>query len=132
MNTAHKSIGKIITFYSYKGGVGRSMALSNVAALLSKWGKKVLIVDFDLEAPGIENYFKKNAYHYSLKGKEYIINKKNIDFEFSKNRKDCPGILDILSSIANGEPDALAKPYALDRFISGHLIDEHGAAGVAH
>jgi len=26
----------------------------------------------------------------------------------------------------------LAKPYALDRFISGHLIDEHGAAGVAH
>ena len=105
MNTAHKSIGKIITFYSYKGGVGRSMALSNVAALLSKWGKKVLIVDFDLEAPGIENYFKKNAYHYSLKGKEYIINKKNIDFEFSKNRKDCPGILDILSSIANGEPE---------------------------
>ena len=36
------------------------------------------------------------------------------------------------ATIANGEPDALAKPYALDRFISGHLIDEHGAAGVAH
>jgi sarcosine oxidase subunit beta len=36
------------------------------------------------------------------------------------------------ATIASGEPDALAKPYALDRFISGHLIDEHGAAGVAH
>jgi sarcosine oxidase subunit beta len=36
------------------------------------------------------------------------------------------------ATIANGEPDALAEPYALDRFISGHLIDEHGAAGVAH
>ncbi len=47
----------ICTFYSYKGGVGRSMALANVAALLAKWGKRVLIVDWDLEAPGIEKYF---------------------------------------------------------------------------
>ena len=32
------------------------MALANVAALLSKWGQKVLVVDWDLEAPGIEKY----------------------------------------------------------------------------
>ncbi len=48
--------GTVYTFYSYKGGVGRSMALVNVAALLAKWGKRVLIVDWDLEAPGIEKY----------------------------------------------------------------------------
>ena len=30
------------------------------------------------------------------------------------------------------EIPALAKPFALDRFYSGALIDEHGAAGVAH
>ena len=34
------------------------MALANVAALLSKWGQKVLVVDWDLEAPGIEKYFE--------------------------------------------------------------------------
>ncbi|HKE53665.1 MAG TPA: sarcosine oxidase subunit beta family protein [Actinomycetota bacterium] len=34
--------------------------------------------------------------------------------------------------IANGEPGPLARPYSLDRFVSGALIDEHGAAGVAH
>jgi sarcosine oxidase, subunit beta len=34
--------------------------------------------------------------------------------------------------IANGEPGPLALPFSLDRFISGALIDEHGAAGVAH
>ena len=34
--------------------------------------------------------------------------------------------------IANGEPGPLAGPYSLDRFVSGALIDEHGAAGVAH
>jgi len=45
----------VVTFYSYKGGVGRSMALANVAALLARWGRRVLIIDWDLEAPGIED-----------------------------------------------------------------------------
>src|SRR4051794_13247188 len=44
--------GLVYTFYSYKGGVGRSMALANVAVLLARSGKKVLVVDWDLEAPG--------------------------------------------------------------------------------
>jgi hypothetical protein len=47
----------IVTFYSYKGGVGRSMALANVADLLARSGLRVLIVDFDLEAPGLEHFF---------------------------------------------------------------------------
>src|SRR5688572_17806939 len=48
---------KFFTFYSYKGGVGRSMALANVAEVLYKQGKRVVIIDWDLEAPGIEGYF---------------------------------------------------------------------------
>jgi cellulose biosynthesis protein BcsQ len=51
-------MGQILTFYSYKGGVGRSMALANIAVLLAQKGKKVLIVDWDLEAPGLEYYFR--------------------------------------------------------------------------
>ena len=47
----------IYTFYSYKGGVGRSMALANVAEYLYSRGARVIIVDWDLEAPGLENYF---------------------------------------------------------------------------
>jgi MinD-like ATPase involved in chromosome partitioning or flagellar assembly len=50
-------MSSIITFYSYKGGVGRSMALANIALLLARRGLKVLVVDWDLEAPGIERYF---------------------------------------------------------------------------
>lgn len=50
-------MNSIVTFYSYKGGVGRSMALANIAVLLARRGLKVLVVDFDLEAPGIERYF---------------------------------------------------------------------------
>src|ERR1700726_3263021 len=48
--------GKIVTFYSYKGGTGRSMALANVAWLLAANGHSVLAIDWDLEAPGLHRY----------------------------------------------------------------------------
>jgi len=35
-------------------------------------------------------------------------------------------------TIATGEPHELNAPFSLNRFVTGHLIDEHGAAGVAH
>jgi sarcosine oxidase subunit beta len=35
-------------------------------------------------------------------------------------------------TIATGQPSVLARPFSLDRFTSGALIDEHGAAAVAH
>lgn len=43
----------IVAFFSCKGGVGRSTALAVAAAALSDRGKSVLIVDLDLEAPGL-------------------------------------------------------------------------------
>lgn len=50
--------GRIITFYSYKGGTGRSMALANVAWILAGNGHRVLAIDWDLEAPGLHRYFR--------------------------------------------------------------------------
>jgi cellulose biosynthesis protein BcsQ len=32
--------GRIVTFYSYKGGTGRTMLLSNTAWILASTGKK--------------------------------------------------------------------------------------------
>lgn len=43
----------IVTFYSFRGGVGRSMAMLNAGYLLARSGRRVLLVDFDLEAPGL-------------------------------------------------------------------------------
>lgn len=76
--------GTIYTFYSYKGGVGRTMALANVAALLAKWGHSVLVVDWDLEAPGIERFFLK------------------ISQALSEQRRSTPGIVDLISAKATG------------------------------
>jgi tetratricopeptide (TPR) repeat protein/cellulose biosynthesis protein BcsQ len=49
---------QIVTFYSYKGGVGRTMALANSACqLANKHGFDVIAIDWDLEAPGLHYYF---------------------------------------------------------------------------
>jgi len=79
------ALGHILTFYSYKGGVGRSMGLANVAALLAKWRQKVLVVDWDLEAPGIEAYFN------------------NDDHQMSESRKSKSGIIDLVKAVEAGQ-----------------------------
>ncbi|MBU2665593.1 tetratricopeptide repeat protein [Actinoplanes bogorensis] len=50
--------GKVVTFYSYKGGTGRTMALANVAWILAAAGKRVLVADWDLESPGLHRFFR--------------------------------------------------------------------------
>jgi cellulose biosynthesis protein BcsQ len=53
VDPAPKGNARRIVFYSYKGGVGRTTALVLTAMVLAQMGKRVAIVDFDLEAPGI-------------------------------------------------------------------------------
>lgn len=50
-----------VAFYSYKGGVGRSLLLAHAAHFLAKLGKGVVALDFDFEAPGL---------HYKLAGEQ--------------------------------------------------------------
>lgn len=44
-----------VAFYSYKGGVGRTLALANVAHSLAERGKRVVLLDMDLEAPSLHD-----------------------------------------------------------------------------
>ena len=81
-----KEPGLIFTFYSFKGGVGRSMALANVAALLAKWGNRVLILDWDIEAPGIERYFL------------------NLPSRLANSRKETDGIVDLVLAYTLDQP----------------------------
>jgi hypothetical protein len=81
--------GKIVTFYSYKGGTGRSMALANVAWILASFGNRVLTIDWDLEAPGLHRYF------------EPLLGDPNL--EYSK------GVIDFVREFATA---AIARPQA--------------------
>ena len=106
---------KTITFYSYKGGVGRSLALVNIATRLSEFGKKVCVIDFDLEAPGLHLKFpiSKNALKKVDKGiVDYVYDFSNrgilqtnikdycVDVNVSKNGKP-------ISLITAGNTDAV-------------------------
>ena len=74
----------VTTFYSFKGGVGRSMALVNAAVTLALRGRRVLAVDFDVEAPGLDT------------------------FDVLRTREEVPGVVDFVRHyLESGEaPDA--------------------------
>ena len=72
----------IVTFYSYKGGVGRSTTLAACATSLSILkGLKVVILDCDFEAPGINNFFMEDPDHITYKNGlvEYFMDTKSND-----------------------------------------------------
>ena len=71
---------RTFTFYSYKGGVGRSMALLNVAYTLHSLGRHVLIVDLDLEAPGVSGFLRRSD-------------------ELAEHPEDQPDVVDLLSDL---------------------------------
>ena len=56
----------VVTFYSFRGGVGRSTALGLVAGILATEKKRrVVILDFDLEAPGISILLGPDIHQFS-------------------------------------------------------------------
>src|SRR5271166_3529084 len=85
--------GRVITFYSYKGGTGRSMALTNVAWMLALNGERVLAIDWDLEAPGLHRYFRPFLKDKELTGTEGLLDfveKKAARAAVSKSKKQAP------------------------------------------
>lgn len=72
-----------ITFYSYKGGVGRTLFVANVARFLAKLRQKVFVIDFDLEAPGL---------HY-----KFNLGKSKFDKQIEK------GVLDYIHYFTTGQ-----------------------------
>lgn len=66
----------LITFYSYKGGVGRTTSLALTASYLAKQGKNVFVVDCDFEAPGLLNFFNSSQSENNRSGLVEYLNDK--------------------------------------------------------
>lgn len=82
------------TFYSYKGGVGRTSSLVNSAILRAIAGDRVVVLDFDLEAPGVSSYVNE------------IALKNNVKINLDSR----PGILDYLyDAIQHGSISEIKK-----------------------
>src|SRR6202007_1332076 len=50
-------IARIISVQSFKGGTGKSTITANLAVTLAQLGKRVGVVDLDLEGPGLHVIF---------------------------------------------------------------------------
>ncbi len=48
---------KIISLHSFRGGTGKSNTTANLAALLAQQGKRVCVIDTDIQSPGIHILF---------------------------------------------------------------------------
>jgi MinD-like ATPase involved in chromosome partitioning or flagellar assembly len=56
--------GKTLAFHSYKGGTGKTTLISNLAATYAQKGMKICLLDFDLYAPSLITYFRKDPEYY--------------------------------------------------------------------
>ena len=82
----------IVTFYSYKGGMGRTTALASFATYLAlKKDLNVFIIDCDIEAPGFNNFFLKYPGEQNQQQGlvEYLIDKEVGLVDKSKINKYC-------------------------------------------
>ncbi|HJR49398.1 MAG TPA: AAA family ATPase, partial [Nitrososphaeraceae archaeon] len=64
---------QVITFHSYKGGVGKTTLAVNLAALLAKSGKNVCILDTDFNAPSLHDYFSEHNSKKRNTVNDYLI-----------------------------------------------------------
>lgn len=86
----------IVTFYSFKGGVGRSTALGIVAGIIASRNRRVVVVDFDLEAPGI-SIMLQNDIEDSSKQVEGVV-----DYLYQRSltpEEDIPNIGDCIRQV---------------------------------
>ncbi|HIJ83976.1 MAG TPA: P-loop NTPase, partial [Magnetococcales bacterium] len=103
MSTLHT-----IVFYSYKGGVGRSLALYHLTKHLAQQGKKVVLMDLDLEAPGLP-------------------------FKFNLREQIPGGMVDLLDDFAKHEKNPEDRLYELmvqPRFAEQDRVEWQGFAPV--
>ena len=80
-----EDIPPVVTFYSYKGGMGRTTTMISYAVKLATQGKRVFIIDCDLEAPGYLNFFDLSSMPLLTKGKINGLIEMVSDIAFSKN-----------------------------------------------
>lgn len=87
VNKAELKDTPIATFYSYKGGMGRTTTLVSYAVYLALKDKTVFIIDCDLEAPGYLNFFNLSHHSELQSGKINGLVEYLCDTRFSNNNK---------------------------------------------
>ncbi|MEM1281643.1 MAG: P-loop NTPase, partial [Cyanobacteria bacterium P01_H01_bin.152] len=63
---------RVVSVHSFRGGTGKSNTTANLAATVARTGKRVGIVDTDIQSPGIHVLFGFDESHMSLALNDYL------------------------------------------------------------
>lgn len=122
---------KIVSIHSFRGGTGKSNMTANLAALLAMEGRRVGVVDTDIQCPGIHVLFGLNEQKMGHTLNEYLRGECTIEdvaFSVGANTGEAPGrkkLADrhlwlIPSSINAGEISAILRHgYDVNRLNEG-------------
>jgi MinD-like ATPase involved in chromosome partitioning or flagellar assembly len=72
-------MGKIVSIHSFRGGTGKSNTTANLAALIALEGKRVAVVDTDIQSPGIHVLFGLDENKMGLTLNDYLQGKCKIE-----------------------------------------------------
>ena len=100
-------MSKTISVHSFRGGTGKSNTTANVAALLAASGKRVAVVDTDIQSPGIHVLFGFDESNMKYSLNDYLWSKceiKDAAYDVTPPAVDGAGkVFLIPSSIKAGE-----------------------------
>lgn len=65
-------MSKIVSIHSFRGGTGKSNITANVAALVARSGKRVGVIDTDIQSPGIHVLFGMDEEHIDKALNDYL------------------------------------------------------------
>ena len=91
---------KIVSTHSYRGGTGKSNTTANLAAILAKRGRRVAVVDTDIQSPGIHVLFNVDQQALHLTLNDYLWGRCRVE----------DTALDVTSAIVDRDGTSMAAP----------------------
>jgi MinD-like ATPase involved in chromosome partitioning or flagellar assembly len=76
------TVSKIIAIHSFRGGTGKSNVTANLAAIVAQTGKRIAIVDTDLQSPGIYILFGLDQQKIGFSLNDYLVGRCDIKATF--------------------------------------------------
>jgi MinD-like ATPase involved in chromosome partitioning or flagellar assembly len=72
-------VGKIVTFHSFRGGTGKSNLTANLATYAAMKGRRVAVIDTDIQSPGLHVVFGLGGTKFRYTLNDYLRKRCSID-----------------------------------------------------
>ncbi len=125
---------KIVSIHSFRGGTGKSNITANLAAVVARAGKRVGVIDTDIQSPGIHVLFGLREDNVDKALNDFLSNSCSIEdaaYDVSAAARtaeepagESPTLFLIPSSLKTGEITRILKEgYDIRRLIESRKIE---------